>query len=129
MKAIYYLLFLLISITGCEKDSVVVPYENDLIGKWNWVESCGGYTGECWYPTVNHREQIEFTSSHIYIRTLNGIKSFISTYTLGGSYEIGGIKYYEISFTNGLSTVYWFIDQNTLEMPGGDFIEKFNRIK
>jgi hypothetical protein len=129
MKQIYYLLLLLIFIIGCEKDSYDGFYEYDIIGKWKWVESCGGFSGDCWYPTLNHREQVEFTSSHQYIRTINGIESFILTYTLGGSYESGGIKYYEISFSNGWSTVYWFIDKNTFEMPGGDFVEKFKRVK
>jgi hypothetical protein len=115
--------------TSCEKYSFDGVYENGLIGKWEWIESCGGLIGGCWYPTIDDKEQIEFTSNHRYLRTLNGTRIFNEPYTLGDSYQSGNLKYYEISFNTKWSSVFWFDDKETLEMVGGDFVEKFKRIK
>jgi hypothetical protein len=129
MKLTFVIIFLSVFMSGCEKYSYDGYFENEIIGKWEWVESCGGFTGGCWYPTADHKEQVEFTSNQRYIRTVNGIKTVDQSYTLGDSYERGNIKYFKISFNNEWNTVYWFLDKDTFEIPGGDFVEKFKRIK
>ncbi len=118
--------------TGCEKytfNSYERAFDNDIVGKWEWVESCGGFTGGCWYPASDHKEQVEFTSDYRYIRTVNGTKVFDISFTPGDSYENGNIKYFRITFNKEWNTIYWFLDKDTFQMPGGDFVEKFKRIK
>ncbi|NSW95538.1 MAG: hypothetical protein HPY62_12595 [Bacteroidales bacterium] len=125
--------FLIIS-AGCEKEVLSGPEEissgkDELSGKWEWIGSCGGFTGGCWYPNENHWQMIEFKPFNIYIRTLNGEKTEQANYSFTFSYESDGVKYYNLAFSDGRKTTCWFSGRNILNMVGGDFVESFRRIR
>ena len=126
MKTLYFFVIIFILFAGCEKTSYY--YSESIVGKWEWTGSCGGFTGGCWYPDKDNQLMAEFTSDNRYIRYSNGIKTFEIKYSLGKTYDNGGTKSYEIIFSTGWETVFWFVNQNTLDLPGGDFVEEFKRI-
>jgi hypothetical protein len=129
MKRIYFIIFLLAFLTSCEKKSNDGSIANIIIGKWEWVKSCGGFTGGCWYPSVNNTKQVEFTSSHRYITSFNGTKTIDEPYSFGESHVDGNMKYYTLVLSDGWSTTFWFTSKDSLEMVGGDFVKSYNRIK
>lgn len=128
-----FLFTLMILLISCDKEIISGPEEissgkDELSGRWEWTGSCGGFTGGCWYPNENHRQQIEFKFGHIYIRTVNGVKTQQTEYSLAISYDGTG-KYYTITFGDGRKTHCWFSGKDTLNIVGGDFVETFKRIR
>lgn len=127
------LIALLVISAGCDKEALSGPEEissgkDELSGKWEWIGSCGGFTGGCWYPNENHRQQIEFKSGHIFIRTVNGVRTQQTEYTLAISYDETG-KHYLLTFADGRKTNCWFSGRDILNIVGGDFVETFKRIR
>ncbi|MBW1612601.1 MAG: hypothetical protein JRJ57_01230 [Deltaproteobacteria bacterium] len=135
MKSVYIILTLCLVLVSCEKDCYDCP--ECIIGEWQWVKSCGGFTGGCWYPSDDHQERAVFTSDSKYYRYSNDELILDYNYQLGDTREVDGVKYYEITFvpaegTTGIyewSTEFWFTEQKILNIPGGDFIEEFERKK
>jgi len=103
-------------------------FHKKLIGKWNWISSCGGFTGGCWYPSTDNYEQIEFTNSMNYIEMHNDsiVRDF--QYHFISSLESGQDTIYEIGFENGHDTYYYF-DRDKLNIQGGDFLKEYERIE
>jgi len=54
MRYYYFLIYgiILISIS-CSKDNDELTIEKKIIGKWNWIESNGGFTGHSHYTPEN----------------------------------------------------------------------------
>jgi len=135
MKPVPLFLLAIILLPSCEKENYDSP--KSIIGEWQWVKSCGGFTGGCWYPSENHKERAIFTANNKYLRYSNDDKVFECNFKLGSVKEVDEVKYFEISFissegkTNSheWSTEFWFTDGRYLNIPGGDFIEEFKRIK
>ena len=71
MKKLIYLFILTFGIISCSSDDETGIDNSELIGKWNWISSCGGFTGDCWYPSEDNYESVEFTND-LYIKKNNG---------------------------------------------------------
>jgi hypothetical protein len=135
MKLLYLFLTLFILLLGCEKGCYDCP--ECIIGEWQLISRCGGITGECWYPDKDHQVKVVFTPTNKYFRYSNGEKIIEYNYELGTTMEIDGVKYYEITFIppEGVtdifewSTEFWFSDKKYVNIPGGDFVDKFERTK
>jgi hypothetical protein len=135
MKSVYIFLILFILFLGCEKECY--DYPECIVGEWQWIKSCGGFSGGCWYPDEDHQDRAVFTSDNKYYRYSNDEKILDYNYKIGTTREVDGIKYYEINFvpsegTTGIfewSTEFWFSDKKYLNIPGGDFVEEFERLK
>ncbi len=110
---------------------VIKVLENDfqkkLIGKWNWTGSCGGFTGECWYPDEDNSKQIEFDNSMRFIEIVNNSVLRDCQYELLDSFMNGQSLVYKIRFINYYDTYLWF-SECKLNIQGGDFVEEYNRI-
>ena len=72
MKKLIYLFILTFGIISCSSDDETGIDNSELIGKWNWISSCGGFTGDCWYPSEDNYESVEFTND-LYIKNGNPI--------------------------------------------------------
>jgi hypothetical protein len=103
-------------------------FHKKLIGRWNWVSSCGGYTGRCWYSSENHYEQIEFDNNMKYIEKYNGSTVRVLKYKFIRNFVCGQDTIYEIGFDNGYDTYYFFAGEK-LNIQGGDFIKEYRRIE
>ncbi|NLD50988.1 MAG: hypothetical protein GX660_27915 [Clostridiaceae bacterium] len=103
-------------------------FHKKLIGKWNWIWSCGGFTGGCWYPGPFNYEQIEFTYNMRYIEKQNDTISHDFEYFIIDSFMNGPALVYEIGFENGYDTYYRF-DGDELNIQTGDFWKGYERIE
>lgn len=102
-------------------------FHKKLIGKWDWVVSCGGFTGGCWYPDENNSKQIEFDNLMHFTEWNNDSIVRDCQYQLFDSSINGQSLIYKIEFDT-YDTYIWFSD-NKLEIQGGDFVEEYERIK
>lgn len=102
-------------------------FHQKLIGKWNWIESCGGWTGDCWYPDVHSYEIIEFDNNMVYTSLKNGEEEQSFKYQFTDSYLSGSETIYKIALDNGHETSY-YIDGDLLIVQGGDFWMEFERV-
>jgi hypothetical protein len=93
MKKLIYLFILTLGIFSCSSSDENEIDNSELIGKWNWISSCGGFTGNCWYPSENNYESVEFTNN-AYIKRINGVLDTEINYTMTDTYM------------NGTSTIY-----------------------
>ena len=103
-------------------------FHKKLIGKWNWISSCGGFTGGCWYPSEDNYEQIEFDYTMRYIEKYNGAIVQDHLYHFIDSHINGESFIYEIGFDDGYDTFCYF-SGDTLYIQGGDFWKKYDRIE
>ena len=63
MNRIFFLLLIIVTIYGCEKDNSVYD-SSSLIGEWKWLISCGGIVG-CVEPSENNTGSLLFTIDSI----------------------------------------------------------------
>jgi hypothetical protein len=82
MKNLIFVFILVFGFTSCnsddEQDSIEetqIDY-SELIGKWNWMFTCGGITGACGYASEDNIQTIEFTDDLTLIKTQNGTLKF-----------------------------------------------------
>src|SRR5512133_778481 len=71
MKKLFWILIIML-FPCCEKETESNPDLglNNIQGTWNWTSTCGGLSGGCYYPTINHYSKMYFdTVSAIYIDT------------------------------------------------------------
>jgi hypothetical protein len=65
MKKLIILLLMIVSFYGCEKKYIVGS--PDIIGKWSWINYCGGISYHCYTPeSTNLKINIVFTADSIY---------------------------------------------------------------
>lgn len=126
MKNLIYLLIFTLGIISCSSDVETEIDNSELIGKWNWISSCGGFTGGCWYPSEDNYESVEFTNS-LYIQKINSVIDTEINYSITDSYINGTDILYIIEFQNGNTMRFRFIDDN-LSIEGGDFWKEYERI-
>lgn len=100
----------------------------ELIGKWRWLGSCGGFTGGCWYPDDNDHQQIEFTYDMRYIETHNDTITRRLNYLLLDSSKINKIERYAIRFNANYTTYFWY-NADTLNLQMGDVTNTYERVK
>jgi hypothetical protein len=104
----------------------VVRYEfnRKLMGKWDWIGSCGGFTGGCWYPDDSNRKQVEFTPAMQYTEIVNDTVTWNCPFALQDSTLSGETAIFRIGFECRNSTYIWFAG-DTLVIQGGDFVEEY----
>lgn len=129
MRNIILIIGVFVSMVSCGSNDDDTRIDNsELIGKWNWISSCGGIVDGCWYPSEDNYETVEFTNN-LYIRKMNGV--IIETeinYSITGSFLSGTDLIYIIEFQNGNIMRFMFIDDN-LSIEGGDFWRDYERIE
>ena len=103
-------------------------FHRKLIGRWNWIWSCGGFTGGCWYPGPDNHEEIEFRYDMRYIEKYNDSVVRDLSYFLIDTFMNGQSLVYEIGFENGYDTYYRFVDDE-LNVQGGDFWKGYERME
>ena len=126
MKKLIYLFILTFGIISCSSDDETGIDNSELIGKWNWISSCGGFTGDCWYPSDDNYESVEFTND-LYIKKNNGSVNTEMNYSITDSHINGTDILYIIELENGNMLRFRFIDSN-LSIEGGDFWKEYERI-
>ena len=109
MKKIFCLFILTLGFISCSSDDENAIDNSELIGKWNWVSSCGGFTGGCWYPSEDNYESVEFTND-LYIKKNNGIVDTEINYSITDSHINGTDVLYIIELQNGNILRFRFID-------------------
>ena len=103
-------------------------FHKNLIGKWNWTRSCGGFTGGCSYPNETNSKQIEFDYSMRYIERLNNSIIADSQYQLLNSFTNGQSTIYKVRFLNKYDRNLWFLNDK-LNIQKGDLVEEYDRSK
>jgi hypothetical protein len=103
-------------------------FEYDIVGTWTWIESCGGITGECWYPSVNNERQVIFDRSMRYIEKQNDSILKDVQYSIVDTFRNGPVTVYTIDFKDTYQTYFWF-SGNRLNIQGGDFVDEYVRSK
>jgi len=126
MKKVICIFILTLGIISCNTDDEVGIGNSELIGKWNWISSCGGLTGDCWYPSTDNYESIEFTDN-LYIKKNNGVIDTEINYSIIDTLISGIDEIFEIEFQDGNRIRYRFINDN-LSIEGGDFWKEYERI-
>ena len=81
-------------------------------GSWNWIGTCGGVTGACYYPTDNHFSKLTIDSlSSIFIDSTfynDTIMVYEAKYTLTKTDKNHGALYVEDKFLYNI-TLYFDI--------------------
>ncbi len=103
-------------------------FHRKLIGKWNWVSSCGGVTGGCWYPSDDNYEEIEFDHNMNFIEKQNDSVVNEYKYDFNNSLISGQDTIFKIEFENEYDTYFKF-DGDKLNIQGGDFWKEYERIE
>jgi hypothetical protein len=103
-------------------------FHKKLIGKWNWISSCGGYTGGCWYPDKDYHELIEFDYNMRYIEKINDSIIHDLQYNFSDSFVSGSDTVYKIGFGNEYVNYCRFAGEK-LKVSVGDFWKEYERIE
>ena len=131
MKKLIFIFILTLGIISCNSDDEVqdeVQIDiSDLIGKWNWISTCGGITGACGYPSEDNYHSIEFRDDSTYIKISNGTLIEESSYSITETSVVDSYKFYKIDFEDGNSTACWVQDDN-LSMGGGELWSYYEKI-
>ena len=125
MKKLIYLFILILGIISCSSDDGTGVDNSELIGKWDWISSCGGFTGDCWYPSEDNYEIVEFTNLQ-YKKNNGKIKTEIN-YSIIDSRINGNDILYIAELENGNILRFKFINSN-LSIESGDFWKEYKRV-
>jgi len=110
MKHKFILCGIILMIMSCSKDNEELSVERKIIGKWNWLESNGGMTGNSHYTPENtgdERKMIFLKDKTVYIilngdtiHTTNYFTSRENSILLGDEFDFLTINYkYELPDT------------------------------
>lgn len=67
------IMILILLFSSCDDNGIdALHRSNGLIGEWKWLESCGGFAGQCHTPeSTGDTKTIEFTADSTYRMILN----------------------------------------------------------
>jgi len=106
-----FILLPLIMGAACERDRD--NYDpTSIIGKWEWIYSCGGIVG-CTYPVFGQTISLEFTTDSMMIEKINGNVMFESRFCISGDtlkYLRGTNLEYRIEFHNDTLALLFITD-------------------
>jgi hypothetical protein len=125
MKKLIYIVILTLGFVSCTSNDEAVIDNSELLGKWTWISSCGGFTGGCWYPSVENYSSIEFTKN-LYIEKNNGVITAGINYAITDTYLNGTDLIYTLKLEDGLQIRLRFVNEN-LSIEGGDFWKEYER--
>lgn len=91
----------------------------------DWISSCGGFTGDCWYPSEDNYEIVEFTN--LLYKKNNGIIKTEINYSIIDSRINGNDILYIAELENGNILRFKFINSN-LSIESGDFWKEYKRV-
>jgi hypothetical protein len=128
MKKILSLLIIFIIFYGCKKDNSY-EYSSNLIGKWSWLRTCGGFIG-CTGPEDQHISiNVVFTADSIYNNFLNDtLRVSGRFYTLKILSAAGKDSANVIIFDNGARNNYSIL-HDTLALSNAYSGSLYRRIK
>jgi hypothetical protein len=127
MKNLMCLFILILGIISCSADDDTGMQDSQWVGKWNWISSCGGFTGGCWYPSEDNYVSLEITENK-YIQKRNGVIERATSYSNIDKLINGTNIRYEMKLEDGAKIRFTFIADN-LSIEGGDFWEAYERIE
>lgn len=132
MKKIILFIILILVETGCEKNKSD-DYSRSLIGEWEWISSCGGFSYHCSTPESSNRNiKIAFTADSLFITYQDNqiIQSTKFSTLVSPTSDMPGtpdvIKY------GGFIQTYFSISHDTLALNDSyadGFLSKYKRIK
>jgi hypothetical protein len=71
----------LYALTGCAGARSLTAEHRDLVGYWDWVESCGGFAGQCRTPeSEGYIKTLMFESNRTYILYIDKVPVELGTY-------------------------------------------------
>lgn len=111
---------------SCSSAGVSKTNTSRLVGTWDWVSSCGGFTGGCWYPSAQDVESVEFKTDWTYIKKVNDSIVLESKYIVDESRINGADVIYTIEFENRIKMPFRVI-KDTLSIQGGDFWKNYKK--
>ena len=126
---------MIVSFYGCEKNHV--DGRSSIIGKWSWINSCGGISYNCSTPeSTNLKINIVFTGDSIYNYYQNDT---LTKSTRFHTYEFVGFEpsdnqpyaSYVIKWDSGMHGMFYITD-DILAISDGDydgFTSHYKRIK
>jgi hypothetical protein len=127
MKRLLFFIALVTINLSCHKEEQII-YSSDLIGEWEWLSTCGGFSGGCGTPqTTNSTAKIIFSQDSVIYNFQNN--AFVS------SNEFSILRT-PVDYTFGLLLIdsrhylYSIIHDTLNFMPeGADFSSSYKRIK
>jgi hypothetical protein len=129
MKKVLFLWIIFVSCNGCEKEKQISS-SLGIIGEWEWLSTCGGFTGLCSTPqTSNSTEKLVFTVDSMYYQYHN--KAIVNSYRFHIVIKIpepnDTIKILQINNTYQAFAI--FHDTLSMSYIGADFGSLYKRIK
>jgi hypothetical protein len=128
MKKLVLLIAIFIILLSCKKENQIVVYSSSIIGEWNWLSTCGGFSGLCGTPkTTNSTSKLVFNLDSAYFEFWND--SLVSSYkffvldTPADYHTFGRLL---INNKNYLYTI--FHDTLNFMADGSEFSSMYNRI-
>jgi hypothetical protein len=127
MKKSILLIVLFIIISCCKKEETIV-YSSNIVGEWDWLMTCGGFTGACGTPqTTNRTAKLVFSQDSIFYSYQNDSLTFSSNYSIirkPVDYKFGSLL-----INNGYYDYFIIHDTLSFSPQGADFGSTYKRIK
>ena len=128
MRKLIWVFILALGTISCSTDDEIVEnYEQNLIGKWKWISTCGGYMNGCLYSDQDNVETIEFKTGEVYIQIVNGEIITKSNYTITDTIDTDSEKLFKLEFKDG-SQSYFFFVENNIRFQIGNSWKEYSRI-
>ncbi len=100
MKHLFIFTISLIFFNSCSKKRIEPASENLLIGNWELIMTCGGYTGECYAPSNGETRELSITETE-YITFVNQNLKYTFNYSIQMDTSVYNHEPYEmIVFAN-----------------------------
>ena len=98
MKRKFWLSMLLVmALLACEKDQI--EGRNELVGKWKWETSCGGFAG-CVNASPDNQKLMIISGADIIINENDTTQSSFK-YEITDQYDLDGTTVYEVELNSG----------------------------
>jgi len=108
MKKLIFTFILTLGILSCNSNDDNQPEEEEvqidysiIIGKWNWISTCGGVTGACGYPSEEYFYTIEFKDDSSFIKIINDDTIEETSYVVTEVTPTDSYNLFHINLENG----------------------------
>jgi hypothetical protein len=127
MKKFSIYLVLIFLVYSCNTHEEIDPINEDLIGQWRWIESCGGITGDCWSPEDDQNITMEFKEGAKYIRKNNGFIVSETSYSVELLFTTNEVNHYEVNTGSGTQFMFHF-HNNNIRIDHGEGFSDYQKI-